>query len=117
MYPANWEATSLEVRARAAGRCECRGEMPPHGCGLHRGRRCVERQGQPARFARGKIMLTVHHRNLNKRDSRRRNLLACCQRCHLRADAPMRAERRKLAADRQSGQLRLPGMKPLREHP
>ena len=57
-------------------------------------------------------MLTTHHLNFIKSDSRRKNLKAMCQRCHLRCDAPMRAERRKLAADRKAGQTR---MWPLRE--
>jgi len=44
LYPPDWRATSLAVRERAGWRCECEGE-----CGLHRGRRCEERGGEPAR--------------------------------------------------------------------
>lgn len=107
MYPRNWEKISLEIRARSGGRCECMGERAPRGCGLHRGRRCVELEGERPRWAHGsKIMLTTHHKNGKKRDSRRRNLGAYCQRCHLRADAPIRAERRKRAEDRLAGQTR-----------
>jgi hypothetical protein len=51
-------------------------------------------------------MLTTHHKNGKKRDSRRRGLGAYCQRCHLRADAPIRAERRKRAEDLRAGQMR-----------
>ena len=102
LYTRNWEKVSLEIRERSGGRCECTGE-----CGLHRGRRCVELNGQPAVWARGKIVLTVHHKNFNKRDNRRKNLIAACQRCHLRADAPMKSERVKAAQDRASGQTRL----------
>lgn len=109
MYSDNWEAISTEVRARSGGQCECTGE-----CRLHRGRRCVEQDKQPAKWARGKVMLTVHHLNFKKRDNRRKNLKAMCQRCHLRADAPMRAERRKLREDRAAGQMR---MWELPEHP
>lgn len=112
MYPANWEAISAEIIARSGGRCECTGE-----CRLHRGRRCVELQGTKAVWARGKIMLTTHHLNFKKHDSRRTNLKSMCQRCHLRCDAPMRAERRKRLQDLASGQMRLPGLRPLPEHP
>lgn len=106
LYPKNWEAISAEVRARANGQCECRGELAPNGCGLHRGRRCCEIEGTPAKWSRGTVRLTVHHKNFNKRDSRRSNLAAMCNRCHLRADMPLRAERRKLAEDQASGQQR-----------
>lgn len=92
LYSDDWEAVSLRIRARARGRCECRGE-----CGLHRRQRCVERQGEKAKWARGKIMLTVHHGDFDKRNNDPANLRAMCQRCHLRADNPMRAERRRRA--------------------
>ncbi len=106
LYPKNWEKISAEVRARAAGRCECRGALPPKGCGLHRGRRCVERHGEKAKWARGRVTITVHHTTLNKHECRRKLLLGMCNRCHLRADAVLRAERRKLLEDQRSGQTR-----------
>jgi len=83
------------------------GAMPPKGCGLHRGRRCSEQHGEPGRWMRGRVVLTVHHTTMNKRESRRRFLAAMFQRCHLRADAPLRSERRKAAQDARSGQGRL----------
>lgn len=59
-YPKDWKAISLRIRARSGGQCECMGE-----CGLHRthpgARRCTERDREPARWARGKVMLTVAH--------------------------------------------------------
>jgi hypothetical protein len=109
LYNDDWEKTSAQVRARSRGRCECTGE-----CGLHRGRRCVERHGLAAKWARGKVVLTVHHLNGNKRDDRAKNLLAMCNRCHLRADAPFRSEKQKLAQDRKTGQGRF---WPLEERP
>src|SRR3990167_7879754 len=61
-YPKNWKDISLAIRARSGGRCECHGE-----CGLHRTtggpRRCVERNGEPAKWAKGKVVLTVAHLN------------------------------------------------------
>src|SRR3990167_2751561 len=84
-YPKNWKDISLAIRARSGGRCECHGE-----CGLHRTtggpRRCVERNGEPAKWAKGKVVLTVAHLNHTPEDCRDENLKAMCQRCHLRYD-------------------------------
>lgn len=91
-YPINWAAISGRIRfERAGGRCECEGE-----CGLHRTnpgpRRCTEIHGQPARFAKGRIVLTVAHLNHTPEDVRDENLRALCQRCHLRYDREHHAE-------------------------
>lgn len=84
-YPPDWPRISRQIRARAGDQCECEGE-----CGLHRThpgpRRCEERNGQPARFANGRIVLTVAHLNHQPQDCRPENLKAMCQRCHLRYD-------------------------------
>lgn len=96
LYPKDWKAVSHFIRkTRAGGRCECAGE-----CGLHRTtpgpRRCVERDGEPAKWARGKVMLTVAHLNAKGGPCRCAplcsnpdHLKAMCNRCHLRYDAPM----------------------------
>jgi len=81
LYPDNWEEISKEVRERSGGQCECEGF-----CGLHTGRRCEEKNGQQAKWARGKITLTVAHLTHNPQDCRRECLKAMCQRCHLRYD-------------------------------
>ena len=81
-YPKNWKEISNRIRfERANGQCECVGE-----CGLHPGARCVEKHGEPAQFAKGKIVLTTAHRNNIESDCRDENLFAACQRCHLRYD-------------------------------
>ena len=80
-YPPDWEAVSRAIRARSSGQCECRGE-----CGLHAERRCEERNGEAAKWARGKVLLTVAHLNHDPQDCRPENLRAMCQRCHLRYD-------------------------------
>jgi hypothetical protein len=49
-------------------------------------RRCVERNGEPAKWAKGKVVLTVAHLNHTPEDCRDENLKAMCQRCHLRYD-------------------------------
>lgn len=84
-YPKDWKAISARIRERAGGRCECVGE-----CGLHRTtpgpRRCIERNGEEAKWAKGKVVLTVAHLNHQPEDCRPENLKAMCQRCHLRYD-------------------------------
>lgn len=84
-YPKDWKQISLRIRERSGGQCECEGE-----CGLHRTtrgpRRCCEMNGQPAKWAKGKIVLTVAHLNHIESDCRDENLKAMCQRCHLRYD-------------------------------
>lgn len=95
-YPKDWPKISARIRERSGGRCECEGE-----CGLHRTnpgpRRCCERNGEPAIWAKGKVVLTVAHLGVakpdgtpgdkhDKLDCRDENLKAMCQRCHLRVD-------------------------------
>lgn len=90
-YPKDWKEIVARIRDRAEGRCECVGE-----CGLHPWGRCVEKQGRPSFFAKGKIMLTTAH--LNAEDGpcacdplcgQDDHLKQMCQRCHLRYDAAM----------------------------
>lgn len=112
-YPADWEEVSLHIRnVRAGGRCECEGE-----CGLHSTnpgpRRCIEMNGQAAKWAKGSIVLTVAHLNADGAIcqcrplcSNPQHLKAMCQRCHLRYDHPKhvanaRRTRFKRKADRE----------------
>ncbi len=107
LYPGNWRQIRTEVLARAGNRCECLGE-----CGLHRTtpgpRRCVEAHQAPAKWARGTVVLTIAHLNHNPKDSRRRNLKAMCQRCHLRYDLPHHQRNAAATRDRKRGQLTFP---------
>ena len=81
-YPDDWDDISRRIRDRAGGRCECTGQ-----CGLHRGDRCCELDGENAQWASGKVVLTVAHLNHHPPDCREENLLALCNTCHLRYDA------------------------------
>ena len=82
-YPADWPAISKRIRRRARGRCECKGEC---GRAAHPKCRCRERNSQPARTFRGKVVLTVAHLNHVPEDVRDENLKAMCQACHLSYD-------------------------------
>lgn len=62
LYPADWKA--IATRAKDAVGWVCPGCDAPHGKPPH--------------------VLTVHHLNHDPSDCRDENLLACCQRCHLR---------------------------------
>jgi len=108
-YPPDWPMISVLIRARSGGQCECRGE-----CGLHRTtpgpRRCLERDGMPATWAKGLVMLTVAHRDSTVRpdgylDCSPDNLFAACQRCHLRYDIDLHRWNRSRTAE--EGQPRL----------
>lgn len=86
-YPKDWKAISARIKTRSGGRCECAGE-----CGLHRTtpgpRRCEERQGELAKWAKGRVVLTVAHLDHQPENCDDANLKAMCQRCHLRYDVP-----------------------------
>lgn len=86
-YPSDWKVISARIRARSGGQCECEGE-----CGLHRTtpgpRRCIERHGEAAKWAKGRIVLTVAHLDHQPENCADENLKAMCQRCHLRYDVP-----------------------------
>jgi hypothetical protein len=95
-YPTNWKQFSYHIRfARAQGRCECTGQ-----CGMHRPnpkpRRCTERHGQPARWARGTVTLTTAHLcQCNPPCATPTHVIAACQRCHLRLDRKLHAAHRR----------------------
>jgi hypothetical protein len=83
-YPRNWREISARIRFdRAGGRCECSGQ-----CGLtHPGGRCPALHDQPHPDTGSEVCLTTAHLNHQPEDVREDNLLAACQRCHLRIDA------------------------------
>lgn len=86
-YPKDWKAISQRIKLRSGGQCECSGE-----CGLHRThpgpRRCEERHGEIARWAKGRVVFTVAHLDHQPENCTDENLKAMCQRCHLRYDSP-----------------------------
>jgi len=86
------------------GACACGGliEQPP--------RRCVEQEGKRARWARGKVMLTVAHLDPTVQedgylDSGADNLRAMYQRCHLRIDSKLHRWNRSRSLERWQARL------------
>ncbi len=123
-YPDDWKAISARIRfERAANLCECRGE-----CGDDHDGRCAAPNGQyiarlrsnPARFLLQydnptcmddgecapaiKVVLTVAHLDHTPENCDDANLLAMCQRCHLRMDRDHHARTRRRTRDAKSGQ-------------
>jgi len=108
-YPDDWENFSADIRSRrAASQCECVGECGLHGIGLFRkkAKRCEERNGQGAKWAKGKIVLTVAHLNAAGGPCRcaplcsdAAHVKAMCQRCHLRYDSGRHSESRARKRD------------------
>jgi 5-methylcytosine-specific restriction endonuclease McrA len=75
-YPANWEAISQRIRARANGRCEF----------------CGAENYQPHPITGSKVILTVAHLDHDTTHNTDDNLKALCQRCHLTYDAKHHAK-------------------------
>ncbi len=65
-YPANWPAIAADIKNRAGWRCE----------------HCDHPHDTPTGY-----MLTVHHLDGDKSNCSYANLVALCQRCHLRIQA------------------------------
>lgn len=110
-YPDHWKAFSKDLREnRAKLRCECTGE-----CGLHRTtpgpRRCTERHMQPAKWAKGRVVLTTAHLcECDPLCAEAEHVKVMCNRCHLRIDVDLHkrhaAENRRRKKE-EAGQLRL----------
>jgi len=96
-YSKAWPSISRHIRGvRANNQCECTGE-----CGLHHGRRCEEKNGEKATWAKGKVILTVAHLDHDPTNNRYDNLKAMCNRCHLRYDKDHHQETRKKRSEDQ----------------
>lgn len=107
LYPRNWPLIRIEILTRAGNRCECDGVCGTDHAAQNGDKRCAEFHGSWAAHFRGRVILTTAHLNRNPKDSRRRNLAAFCQGCHLRYDAPHHAFNATLTRERKRGQLRL----------
>lgn len=100
-YPKEWSVFSHRIReGRAQGRCECWGQ-----CGLHLThpgpRQCEEMNHTAARWAKGRVVLTVAHLcDCDPACVIEGHVIAACNRCHLRIDVTLHrrhaAETRRL---------------------
>jgi hypothetical protein len=85
-YPDNWKWLSKQIVKDAGNKCElC---YAPNGVTVNRGK-TTQYPWQLAHQDGGKatkIILTVHHIDSNKMNSKKQNLISLCQRCHLRLD-------------------------------
>jgi hypothetical protein len=117
-YPSDWRAISMRIRYERAGNtCECTGQ-----CGSEHYGRCHAPNGEfvyrhprnpagwtlshPQGAKRVRIVLTVAHLDHTPENCDDGNLLAMCQRCHLRYDREHHAETRRRR--REAGQGVLP---------
>jgi len=78
-YPKDWKAMSLAVREKAGWCCEL----------------CPAENGKFHWKTGSKVVLTVHHIDSNKSNNSKYNLIALCQRCHLRLDLEKHINNRK----------------------
>lgn len=99
-YPDNWKWLSKQIIADAGDRCElC--YAPNHEMIVR-----DKNSGYPWQLAENcgdghyypkltKVILTVHHIDSDKKNNTKHNLIALCQRCHLRLDIGKHIRNRK----------------------
>lgn len=98
-YPDNWKWLSRQIVADAGNKCElCHA---PNGAFIQRIKDAeypwykIENTKPEDKFT--KVVLTVHHINHDKKDSTKQNLIALCQKCHLRLDLAHHMKNRRAA--------------------
>lgn len=80
-YPDNWNEISKFIRfTRAGGQCE---QMIPGPNGFVR---CCAKHGFPHPVTGSMVVLTVAHLDHTPENCDENNLMAMCQKCHLRYD-------------------------------
>lgn len=87
-YPKDWPEISRRIRfERAEGRCEkmLPGRILPNNSVLTP-YRCNAEHGKPHPDTGSTVILTVAHLDHNPENCADENLMAMCQRCHLRYD-------------------------------
>ena len=123
-YPDDWEEISKAIRERAQNRCENCGapngvEIVRLGMTKEQWRLFDPQHDEPNRRSLGprivRVVLTVAHLDHDPDNCDPSNLMALCQRCHLRLDAFQHAFNAAVTRRRKrilTGQLELREVKP-----
>jgi hypothetical protein len=108
-YPENWKWLSKQIVKDAGNRCElC---YAPNGALIHRPKTSeypwysVENTRPGDKII--KIILTVHHIDSDKKNNTKQNLIALCQKCHLRLDLHKHMKSRRVARQEKEANLQL----------
>jgi len=78
-YPSNWKQIRKEILERAGNCCEL----------------CGAENNKPHWKTKSKVILTIHHIDYDITNNNYVNLIALCQRCHLRLDLPKHIKNKK----------------------
>lgn len=106
-YPKNWKEISKAVIEKAFNKCElC---WAPNGKKIWRNYHTWSHpwSEMPHVYKSVKIVLTVHHINFNTQDNSKYNLIALCQRCHLRLDQANHIKNRRESKEKHQLKLEL----------
>lgn len=105
LYPKNWKQISTMVRDRAGQKCElCGAPNKTYVVRFNTGRVSplwrIAKDSDIFGSENGlvKIVLTVHHIDGNRQNNGKHNLIALCQRCHLRLDREKHIRKRMAGA-------------------
>jgi len=77
-YPDNWKDIRSATLRRAKNKCEL----------------CNAENYKPHWKTKSKVVLTIHHIDYDIKNSHPTNLLALCQRCHIKLDVPLKRKKR-----------------------
>lgn len=107
-YPHDWEEISLRIKERAAWRCECSGE-----CGANHYGRCERHHGDNfylngAQRKRPVTLTTAHYPDSDPMNCSDDNLLALCERCHLKLDLDHHLKKASATRARKAGAGTMP---------
>jgi hypothetical protein len=102
-YPENWKWLSTQIIKDAGNRCELCYAPNAETVARYKDHKHPWEKISDIKFKDDlidkfrpvKIVLTVHHIDSNKMNSKKQNIIALCQRCHLRLDLQKHMANRK----------------------
>lgn len=136
LYPRDWRSITARIRERAGNACECTGQCgdphegrcaAPNGAGIVRhveqpwlyltaeqwlasGRGCEDLDDEYEARAIKVVLTVAHYPDPDPRNCADDNLLALCQRCHLKLDAPQHAANARATRRARKAIGELPGL-------